>query len=74
MALHDKTFGGPVAPNEAQIAQMGVMGQAAKIYADTIERTLLDGPDKTYALRKLREVAMWANVTIMRNPDGSPRT
>jgi hypothetical protein len=27
----------------------------------------------TYILRKLREVGMWANVSITRNPDGSPR-
>ena len=26
------------------------------------------------ALRKLREVAMWANVAITRQPDGAPRS
>ena len=38
------------------------------------EALIPDGPDKTYMLRKFREVAMWANIAITRNPDGSPRT
>ena len=29
---------------------------------------------ETYALRKFREVAMWANIAITRNPDGSPKS
>jgi hypothetical protein len=32
-----------------------------------------EGPDKTYLMRKLREVAMWANVAVTRQPDGTPR-
>lgn len=47
---------------------------AAKEYAETLELELPDGPDKTFILRKLRTVAMWANVAITRNSDGSPRT
>jgi hypothetical protein len=33
-----------------------------------------DGPDKTYILRKLREVSMWVNVAITRFSDGAART
>lgn len=72
MQLHDKTFG-YLKPNDAQVDDMDVMRGAAKTYADAIETMVPDGPDKTYILRKLREVAMWVNVAITRQPDGSPR-
>jgi hypothetical protein len=55
---------------------MFLMGQArtaAKSYADFLEMNLPDGADKTYCLRKLREIAMWVNVAITREADGSPR-
>jgi hypothetical protein len=39
-----------------------------------IDGFIPDGPDKTYLVRKLRECAMWANIAITRQPDGSPRT
>jgi hypothetical protein len=31
------------------------------------------GPDRTYAIRKVREVGMWANVAVTRDADGTPR-
>jgi len=46
---------------------------AAAEYAEVLDQYVPDGPDKTYLLRKLREIAMWANVAITRNADGSPR-
>jgi hypothetical protein len=46
---------------------------AAKIFCDVIEFEVPDGPDKTYIIRKFREVAMWANISITRHPDGTPR-
>ncbi len=61
-------------PTPNQIADMRDARDMAQHYAMALERLLPDGPDKTYTLRKLREVAMWANVAITRNPDGSPRT
>lgn len=70
--MHDTTFG-YLAPTDTQKADMEVCRNAAKIYADTIQNLTPDGPDKTYAIRKLREVAMWVNVAITRQPDGSPR-
>jgi len=42
-------------------------------YAETLEELLPAGPDKTYVMRKLREVAMWANIALTRNPDGTPK-
>jgi len=48
--------------------------EAAADYAEVIDQFMPDGPDKTYALRQLREVAMWVNIGITRNPDGSARS
>lgn len=70
--MHETTFGF-LNPTEAQKADMVVVRTAAANYADALEQMLPDGPDKTYALRKLREVAMWANVAITRHSDGAPR-
>ena len=53
---------------------MATMRQASKAYADAIEAFLPDGPDRTYIMRKLREVAMWVNVCLTRQPDGTPRS
>lgn len=48
--------------------------EAAKAYALVLIELLPEGPDKTYTLRKLREVAMWVNIGITRQSDGTPRT
>ena len=60
-------------PTDAQIEQMATVRAAGRAYADLLEASLPPGPDKTYALRKHREVAMWANISITRHADGSPR-
>jgi hypothetical protein len=60
-------------PTEAQIDDMDVCRKAAHGYAEVLEDMVPEGPDKTYLLRKLREVAMWANVAITRHADGTPR-
>jgi hypothetical protein len=60
-------------PTDAQLDTMETAREAAKAYTDAIERLVPDGPDKTYLIRKFREVAMWANIAITRNPDGTPR-
>lgn len=70
--LHDSTFE-YLQPTAEQIGDMATAREAAAVYADVLGAVLPDGPDKTYLLRKLREVAMWANVAITRQPDGSPR-
>lgn len=71
--MHPSTFE-YLKPTDAQIEQMALVREAGRVYADVLEASLPAGPDKTYALRKHREVAMWANIAITRNPDGSPRT
>lgn len=60
-------------PTDQQMASMSAVREAAKGYADSLDTFLPDGPNKTYIMRKLRDVAMWANIAITRNPDGSPR-
>jgi hypothetical protein len=71
--MHASTFS-YLKPTDTQLGLMQEARDAAAKYADALERVIPDGPDKTYLLRKFREVAMWANIAITRQPDGSPRT
>lgn len=70
--MHVSTFE-YLKPTDAQLSAMGDARAAAHGYARAIEALVPDGPDKTYILRKLREVAMWVNAAITRQADGSPR-
>lgn len=72
MSFHDLTFE-YLKPTDDQIEAMSNVRHAAHQYAQIIDMNIPEGPDKTYLLRKLREVAMWANIAITRLPDGSPR-
>ena len=72
MSLHPTAFE-YLSPSNNQKDEMAIVRSAAAGYAKVLEQVLPDGPDKTYILRKLREVAMWANVAITRQSDGSPR-
>lgn len=69
----DKTTFDYLKPSEQQIADMTECREAAAAYARVLDKVLPGGPDKTHIMRKHREVAMWANVTITRQADGSPR-
>lgn len=73
MTLDRRTFES-IPQNERTHAELYQAALAADEYARALEGLLPEGPDKTYALRKLREVAMWVSVAITRNPDGSPRS
>lgn len=70
--LHPSTFE-YLKPTDAQIDHMAKARAATADYAAALEEILPDGPDKTYALRKVREIGMWANVSITREADGTPR-
>ena len=72
MALHSSTFE-YLQPTLDQLKDMTEARWAAATYAKELERLLPDSPDKTYVMRKLREVGMWVNVAITRDADGSPR-
>lgn len=70
--MHGSTYQYPK-PTDTQLDQMQAAGEAISDLSRKLEEILPDGPDKTYLLRKLREVGMWANITITRLADGSPR-
>ena len=71
--MHNSTFD-YLKPTDEQVKAMQRCREAAKDYAAVLSDELPDGPDKSYVLRKLRELAMWANVSITRHADGAPRT
>jgi len=71
--MHAETFK-YLNPTDEQLTKMTIMRGVAAEYASFVDAHLPEGPDKTYILRKFREVAMWVNIAITRNPDGSPRT
>lgn len=60
-------------PSDEQKAKMMEARAAVGLYADILGKILPEGPDKTFIIRSLRTVAMWVNVAITRNSDGSPR-
>lgn len=72
MKLHPQTFN-YIHPADNQVALMVASREAATLYAEFLERMLPEGADKTFIMRQLRTVAMWVNVCITRNADGSPR-
>jgi len=59
-------------PTEEQIATMAKLREAAKVYAEALD-TLPDGPDKTWTIRNHRTTAMWVNIAVTRQADGTPR-
>lgn len=73
MAMYDLMFE-YLKPTDAQIETMTKARGACRNFMKSMDELIPDGPDKTYLLRKFREVAMWTNIAITRNPDGSPRT
>ncbi len=71
MEPHNSTFD-YLKPTDDQVATMQRVREAAKAFAEVLAE-LPDGPDKTFAIRNHRTTAMWANIAITRQPDGSPR-
>ena len=71
--LHPSTFE-YLKPTDDQMKIMSVARARFAEFTNDMDALLPDGPDKTYLLRMLRDVAMWANICITRNADGSPRT
>lgn len=73
MLLHPYTFE-YLKPTDSQMEIMQQSREAFKEFAHELDDLVPDGPDKTYIMLQLREIAMWVNVAITRQPDGSPRT
>jgi hypothetical protein len=61
-------------PTPEQVERMQRVREAAKAFSEVLEKELPDGPDKTFVIRNHRTTAMWANIAITRQADGSPRT
>ena len=72
MTLHTSTFE-YLKPTDAQMEQMATVRAIFAEFATVLDREIPEGPDKTYLMRQLRDCAMWCNIAITRNPDGSPR-
>lgn len=72
IGLHPSTFE-YLKPTDDQLVRMGEARKASAAYAAALEVILPDGPDKTYIMRSLRTLSMWANVCITRHHDGTPR-
>lgn len=70
--MHSSTYE-YLKPTDDQIEAMAKVRSAAKAYGDALEALLPDGPDKTFVIRNHRSNAMWANVAVTRQPDGTPR-
>jgi homoserine acetyltransferase len=70
--MHGSTFD-YLKPTDDQVATMQRVREAAKLFAEVLATELPDGHDKTFVIRNHRTTAMWANIAITRQPDGSPR-
>lgn len=70
--MHKSTFD-YLKPTDAQVEKMARVRRAAQVFAEVLDAELPDGPDKTFAIRSHRTVAMWANSAITRDADGAPR-
>jgi hypothetical protein len=73
VSLHPSTFE-YLKPTDDQMASMAELRTAFKNFSEVLDKRIPDGPDKTFMMRQLRDCAMWANIAITRNADGSPRT
>ena len=71
--MHPTTFF-YLTPTDEQKEQLADVRQAFTELAAKLDTVIPEGADKTYLLRKLRAVAMWANVAITREADGTPRS
>lgn len=72
MSLHKSTFA-YLTPTEEQIDQMETVRKATLDYSIVLDQLLPEGADKTYLMRKLREINSWAMITLTRHSDGTPR-
>jgi hypothetical protein len=70
--MHPSTFE-YLKPTDEQIVSMAYVRALFRDFVSHIDVHIPEGPDKTYLMRQLRDCAMWANIAITRQPDGSPR-
>jgi hypothetical protein len=70
--MHPTTFE-YLKPNDGQMYEMGLLRKEFSHFAGHILASLPAGPDRDHVIRLIRDAAMWSNIAITRNPDGSPR-
>ena len=70
--MHESTFE-YLNPTDEQKETMAKLRLAAKEYCRILEKELPNGPDKTFIIRAHRANAMWVNVAVTRDADGTPR-
>lgn len=70
--MHNSTFE-YLKPTDAQIEDMAEVRKAFAELVNIIDGYLPLGQDKDYTLRLIRTAGMWANVSITRQDDGTPR-
>lgn len=70
--MHASTFE-YLKPTDDQISQMADVRARFADFVRYLDGVLPAGADKTYILRQMRDTAMWANVSITREADGTPR-
>jgi hypothetical protein len=72
MTMHESTFR-YLKPTDQQMQAMEIVRQWYFDMGEQLQQTLPDGADKTHVFRLLRTAAMWSNIAITREQDGSPR-
>jgi len=60
-------------PKPEQLDKLKRIQDASKAYAEVLEKEVEDGPDRTYLMRNVRQVDMWAHEAVTRRSDGTPR-
>jgi hypothetical protein len=70
--MHKATFE-RLTPTEDQELSMVTMRSAFGLIVAAVVANVPEGPDRTYIVRQLRTCAMWCNMSITHNADGSPR-
>jgi hypothetical protein len=72
ISMHEDTFQ-RLTPNDEQAAAIATMRSAFGLTVAAVLANVPEGPDRTYVIRQLRTCAMWCNMSITHQPDGSPR-
>jgi hypothetical protein len=70
--MHKSTFQ-YLKPTDDQLSIMDMVRSDFAAFSDMLDHLLPEGADKDHVIRLIRDAAMWANVAITREADGSPR-
>lgn len=71
--MHPGTFD-YLKPTDGQVKTMQTVREGYAALCRLVDTNCPAGADKDHAIRILRESAMWANICITRESDGTPRS